>query len=303
MICLLMITLRWSGGTSTSAGFWPRRGDLGVTVAQRCCGTFFSASILFATLECVFRFPLCTSMKPDKKQSAAPKLKARQKTSPPALYTVRAQKRKAMEREWLTHPAHLTAADWNRLREDQMTMSFLETEEVRRVAPRPFLKWVGGKTSLLGQLERFFPRQVDRYIEPFLGGGAVFFFLKYKFPEMRAFLRDSNKELINCYRVVRDRPIELMRWLDHHSAEFKNHGSTYFYAVRAENGLTDDLARAARTIFLNKTCFNGLYRVNAKGEFNAPVGSSLNPGLTNVRTCWRVRSHCEMHSSKPRTSA
>ncbi len=218
-------------------------------------------------------------MKPTKKKTAAAKPKAPLKTSPLALYTVRAKKPKPTENEWLRHPPILTAADWNRLREAQMTMPFLEAEDLLRVPPRPFLKWVGGKTSLLTQLEPVFPRHVDRYIEPFLGGGAVFFFLKHKFPKMRAFLRDSNKELINCYRVVRDRPIELMRWLDHHSAEFKKHGPEYYYAVRDEHGLTDDLARAARTLFLNKTCYNGLYRVNAKGEFNTPVGSNLNPGL------------------------
>jgi len=218
-------------------------------------------------------------MKPAKKKTAVAKPKARLKTSPPALYTVRATKAKLTNNDWLTHPPALTAAEWNLIREDQLTMPFLDAEELRRVPPRPFLKWVGGKTSLLAQLEPFFPRNVDLYIEPFLGGGALFFFLKYKFPQMRAFLRDSNKELINCYRVVRDRPIELMRWLDHHTADFKKHGPAYFYAVRSEHGLTDDLARAARTIFLNKTCFNGLYRVNAKGEFNTPVGSSVNPGL------------------------
>jgi hypothetical protein len=176
-------------------------------------------------------------MKPARKKNAAAKPKASVKTSPPALYSVRSKKLKPTESEWLTHPPDLTAADWNRLREDQMMMPFLEAEELRLVPPRPFLKWVGGKTSLLAKLEPVFPRHVDRYIEPFLGGGAVFFFLKHKFPQMRAFLRDSNKELINCYRVVRDRPIELIRWLDHHSAEFKKHGATYFYAVRAERGL------------------------------------------------------------------
>lgn len=218
-------------------------------------------------------------MKPAKKKSATAKSKVLLKTSPSALYTARAKRLKPAESEWLTHPPDLTVADWNRLQEDQMTMPFLEAGELRQVSPRPFLKWVGGKTSLLAQLEPVFPSHVDRYIEPFLGGGAVFFFLKHKFPQMRAHLRDSNKELINCYRIVRDRPIELMRWLDHHSIEFKKHGSKYFYAVRSEHDLTDDLARAARTIFLNKTCFNGLYRVNAKGEFNTPVGSNLNPGL------------------------
>lgn len=218
-------------------------------------------------------------MKLAPKKTATAKPRTTMKTTPQALYKLRKKKAKPAECEFLTNPTVLTAADWNLIREDQMRMPFLDAEELRRVPPRPFLKWVGGKTSLLAQLEPVFPCNVDRYIEPFLGGGAVFLFLKHKFPRIRALLRDSNKELINCYRVVRDRPIELMRWLDHHSAEFKKHGSTYFYAIRAEHGLTDDLSRAARTIFLNKTCFNGLYRVNAKGEFNTPVGSNLNPRL------------------------
>lgn len=148
-----------------------------------------------------------------------------------------------------------------------------------RIEAQPFLKWVGGKASSIKQLEEFFPHRIDRYIEPFLGGGAVFFHLKHRFPHMRAFLRDGNRELINCYRVVRDRPEELMRILDDHSASFRKFGDDYFYAVRKQHDLTDDIARAARTIFLNKTCFNGLYRVNAKGEFNTPVGSNKNPGL------------------------
>ena len=149
----------------------------------------------------------------------------------------------------------------------------------KRVEAQPFLKWVGGKASLLRQLEEFFPHEIDRYIEPFLGGGAVFFHLKHRFPDLRALLRDGNKELINTYRMVRDRPEELMQRLDEHSRGFRQAGDPYYYEIRKQHELTDDLARAARTIFLNKTCFNGLYRVNAKGEFNTPVGSSKNPNL------------------------
>lgn len=148
-----------------------------------------------------------------------------------------------------------------------------------RIEPRPFLKWAGGKTSLLSQLTAFFPAHIDRYFEPFLGGGAVFFFLKHRFPRLRAFLRDTNRELINAYRAVRDRPVDLMLLLDGHSARFRSEGDPYYYAIRSQHDLTDDLARAARTIFLNKTCFNGLWRVNARGEFNTPVGSNKNPGL------------------------
>jgi DNA adenine methylase len=162
---------------------------------------------------------------------------------------------------------------------EQLAFAFYAASAKERPLAKPFLKWVGGKTSLLTQLEAFFPPSIDRYFEPFLGGGAVFFHLKYRFPQMSAFLRDSNKELINCYRVVRDRPLELMVFLDQHSEAFQAAGSDYYYRIRKLHALTDDLARAARTIFLNKTCFNGLYRVNARGEFNTPVGSSKNPTL------------------------
>ena len=163
-----------------------------------------------------------------------------------------------------------------RLNDEQLAMPFVVP---KRIEAQPFLKWVGGKASLLRQLEEFFPHEIDRYFEPFLGGGAVFFHLKHRFPDLRPFLRDGNKELINCYRMVRDRPDELMRLLDDHAKGFRADGGDYFYAIRKQHDLTDDLARAARTIFLNKTCFNGLYRVNAKGEFNTPVGSNKNPNL------------------------
>ena len=138
---------------------------------------------------------------------------------------------------------------------------------------QPFLKWVGGKSQLLPQFDRFFPRQIERYVEPFIGGGAVFFHLKARFPKMRAFLRDDNAELINCYEEVRDDVEELMRRLDKHVRQFQTGGEEYYYLVRSQHQLTDPLERAARMIFLNKTCFNGLWRVNGRGEFNVPIGS------------------------------
>jgi DNA adenine methylase len=202
-------------------------------------------------------------------------------TRPTPLYRVRGRKNGSSQNGIVTRPRALSAAQLIRIREEQLAMPFLWSVEIRRIEPKPFLKWAGGKSSLLSQFDQLFPRIVDRYFEPFLGGGAVFFHLKHRFPQMRAFLRDSNKELINCYRIVRDRPIELMRWLDHHQRSFRSEGAEYYYRVRKESDLTDDLARAARTIFLNKTCFNGLYRVNARGEFNTPVGSNSPPSLYN----------------------
>ena len=115
-----------------------------------------------------------------------------------------------------------------KLKDEQLAMPFVVP---KRIEAQPFLKWVGGKASLLRQLEEFFPHEIDRYFEPFLGGGAVFFHLKHRFPDMRPFLRDGNKELINSFRVVRDRPEELMQLLDEHSRGFRADGDKYFYDI------------------------------------------------------------------------
>lgn len=138
----------------------------------------------------------------------------------------------------------------------------------------PFLKWAGGKSQLLAQLDQFLPSSFNRYVEPFLGGGAVFFHVRAKFPEIPCLLCDNNDELINCYQIVRDRPEDLMVELDEHQLRFADDPVTYYYRIRARQGLAEPIERAARMIFLNKTCFNGLWRVNSKGEFNVPIGSN-----------------------------
>jgi DNA adenine methylase len=138
---------------------------------------------------------------------------------------------------------------------------------------QPFLKWAGGKAQLLEQFEPFFPSSISSYCEPFIGGGAVFFHLKARFPGMRSRLRDNNSELINCYGVVRDSVEELMHRLDQHLKRFRAGAEQYYYEVRSQHALADPTERAARMIFLNKTCYNGLWRVNARGEFNVPIGS------------------------------
>jgi len=140
--------------------------------------------------------------------------------------------------------------------------------------PTPFLKWAGGKTQLLKLMEPFFPDSFDTYFEPFLGGGAVFFRLR---PAM-AMLSDSNPELVNVFRVVRDDPEGLMYALDRYHTRRRE--KAYYYRTRKLNPSTlGAVERAARTIFLNKTCYNGLYRVNEKGEFNVPFGRYKNPTL------------------------
>ena len=140
---------------------------------------------------------------------------------------------------------------------------------------QPFLKWAGGKRQLLPSLRALFPKKPNRYFEPFLGGGAVFFDMRPK----NGVVNDCNIELINCYEVIRDAPEELV-------AEALSHPNTseHFYEVREWDrnpkfDLLTPIQRAARIIFLNKTCFNGLFRVNSQGQFNAPFGSYKNPTI------------------------
>lgn len=167
----------------------------------------------------------------------------------------------------------------SRLNDEQLALRAVAAEVP--VEAQPFIKWVGGKAQLLTQFDQFLPLHVDRYFEPFIGGGAVFFHLRHRFPQMRAFLRDINPELINTYLAVRDFPQELMLRLDEHSARFRANREIYYYEVRAQHTLAERkvVERAARMIFLNKTCFNGLWRVNARGEFNVPIGSQTKPNL------------------------
>jgi DNA adenine methylase len=140
-----------------------------------------------------------------------------------------------------------------------------------RAVPRPFLKWVGGKTQLLPHIEDLVPKGIQRYFEPFVGGGAVFFHLE----PGAALLSDVNDELVDCWTAVRDHLADVMDCLQQHVYE-KDH----YYEVRQQNRHELSLpARAARTIFLNKTGFNGLYRVNSKGLFNVPFGRYANPNI------------------------
>jgi len=141
------------------------------------------------------------------------------------------------------------------------------------VEAQPFLKWAGGKAQLLEQFEPFFPNSIRSYYEPFLGGGAVFFHLKARFPKLQATLCDNNEELINCYQVIRDQVEALMVCLDEHLQQFRAHSRQYYYEVRARADLCGLVERAARMIFLNKTGYNGLWRVNGRGRFYVPIGS------------------------------
>jgi DNA adenine methylase len=129
----------------------------------------------------------------------------------------------------------------------------------------PFLKWAGGKRWLVANYQDIFPRKYSRYIEPFLGSGAVFFHLCPR----KALLSDINRDLITTYRVIRDKWRALECALSDHQA---CHSETYYYAIR-NSAPTDNVECAARFIYLNRTCWNGLYRVNKAGEFNVPRGT------------------------------
>lgn len=147
----------------------------------------------------------------------------------------------------------------------------MQPQLLESLAPRPFLKWAGGKTKLIPQYSHYFPRKFATYYEPFLGGGAIFFHLLPR----RAVLFDINPELVNVYCCVRDRVDELIQQLQDHR---DRHCQDYYYFIRACT-FSSELERAARMIYLNKTCFNGLYRENSKGQFNVPMGRYKNPGI------------------------
>ena len=151
-----------------------------------------------------------------------------------------------------------------------VTYRVARKQEFRKDAG-PVLKWAGGKGRLLAQLEPLLPEEINRYHEPFFGGGALYF----RIQPGEAFLSDLNDELVCVYTVVRDQPSALIAALKKHRYE-KNH----YYRVRATDPETlSQVERAARTIYLNRTCFNGLYRVNRRGHFNVPMGRYANPQI------------------------
>ena len=161
---------------------------------------------------------------------------------------------------------------------------------------KPFLKWAGGKGQLLSQLEEHLPadlhKQAFTYIEPFVGGGAMLFYMLRKFPNItHAVINDINSHLVTAYRVIKEQPYELIRRLSGLEHEYfmlpdEEAKKEYFLNVRTifNDSPLDDVDRTKYLIFLNRTCFNGLYRVNAKGKFNVPFGRYLHPTICNSET-------------------
>ncbi len=156
--------------------------------------------------------------------------------------------------------------------------------------PYPFLKWAGGKRQLISQMNKYFPKNFNKYIEPFVGGGAVLFYLKPKF----SIIIDINEELINCYKVIKSNVNELIELLKTHKNE-----KDYYYKIRALDrdkekfNKLSNIERASRMIYLNRCCYNGLYRVNSKGQFNVPFGRYKNPNFCDEENLLAVSKALE----------
>ena len=184
----------------------------------------------------------------------------------------------------------------------------MELFEDTRLA-RPFIKWVGGKTQLLDEVKKSLPcdfaqRQHITYVEPFVGGGAVMFWILQAYPNIeRAVINDINEELICTYRVIKRDVDALITELAAIQSEYiplnSNARKDFFLAKRAlfNTKKITPIQTAALFIFLNRTCFNGLYRVNSKGEFNVPHGKYMNPRIcdaANLRSCSEVLQKVEI---------
>ncbi|MBY9020557.1 MAG: DNA adenine methylase [Candidatus Lokiarchaeota archaeon] len=164
----------------------------------------------------------------------------------------------------------------------------------QKTRPSPFLKWAGGKRQLISQMNNFFPKNFNKYIEPFVGGGAVFFHL---LPE-NSIISDNNPDLINCYNVIKEDVEGLIKSLKKHKYE-----KDYYYEIRALDrdckkfADLSDVEKASRSIYLNKSGYNGLYRVNSKGLFNVPFGRHKNPKIcdeTNLRYVSQVLKNVDI---------
>ena len=161
---------------------------------------------------------------------------------------------------------------------------------------KPFLKWAGGKGQLLSQYDTLLPPDLAgkefTYIEPFVGGGAMLFHMLQMFPKIReVVINDINPFLVTAYRVVKDNPNELVERLKdiefrYYELENEEAQKTFFLDIREifNEKLLDDIDRTSYLVFLNRTCFNGLYRVNAKGKFNVPFGRYSHPTICNAET-------------------
>lgn len=146
--------------------------------------------------------------------------------------------------------------------------------------PRPFVKWAGGKRQLIPILNQNIPSRFGTYHEPFIGGGALLFHVLTQKSTQRCSISDLNSDLVLAYTTIRDKIDQLISSLENHEKNYRQDSSTYYYNIRDQSP-KDDIEKTSRLIFLNRTCFNGLYRVNSKGKFNVPLGRYTNPNIVN----------------------
>lgn len=168
---------------------------------------------------------------------------------------------------------------------------------------RPFVKWAGGKGGLIPQITKYYPEalksgQIERYIEPFLGGGAILLDVLQKYDVKEAYAYDTNQDLVNAYNVIKTDVDNLIKKLQKYEKEYlqldEEERKEYYYDLRDEYNSAEvksgklSYKRAAQFIFLNKTCFNGLYRVNASGDFNVPMGNYKNPTICDTENLLKL---------------
>ncbi len=146
--------------------------------------------------------------------------------------------------------------------------------------PKPFVKWAGGKRQLIPILNENLPKTFGTYYEPFLGGGALLFHLLTERNGQKYSVSDLNSDLVLAYTTIRDRIDELIDSLKSHEKNYQKDSKSYYYFIRDSNPRSE-IEKTSRLLFLNRTCFNGLYRVNSKGKFNVPLGKYINPNIVN----------------------
>ena len=157
------------------------------------------------------------------------------------------------------------------------------------VTPKPFVKWAGGKRQLIPILNQNLPESFGTYYEPFLGGGALLFHILTDKNGQKCSISDLNSDLVLAYTTIRDRIDALITSLKNHEKNYQKDSESYYYSIRESNPRSE-IEKTSRLIFLNRTCFNGLYRVNSKGKFNVPLGKYSNPNIVNEENI-RAVSH------------
>ena len=148
------------------------------------------------------------------------------------------------------------------------------------VTPKPFVKWAGGKRQLIPIINQNLPESFGTYYEPFLGGGALLFHILTDKNSQKCSISDLNSDLVLAYTTIRDRIDSLIASLKNHEKNYQKNSESYYYSIRESNPRSE-IEKTSRLLFLNRTCFNGLYRVNSKGKFNVPLGKYSNPNIVN----------------------